>query len=469
MKNTEKMKKKEKKKISLGTKIVRFFKRRLYSIIKKISGLFRWLSSSIKNTVIFITVISVILVSTFLFTHNSSSIEKMSSTYLDSVERSVIKDNTYKEFDGVYEIKDFTIYGESFKIYKEKYAQASDNSMGKNLVLRNVATEKEYTYTFDDGADSGAKLGQLDEGLYEVYLFDQFTKKRVYTESNLQPDDLICMRRNGKVKNVRIDCNKDYLESFGITYDKNYMFLTVTETLPVTDVIDVMIDPGGYNVNVRTGADVEYFVNDKINEADAAYELALLVKQYLEEDYGLKADLTRDKEEKVSYYGKSGRAGRGFEQHAKVFLSLGMCENEAVTRPNIVTSAYSTGVNANYLSYASTNLGVELTALSKRPEFEPGISYDMFTTDDNFEYTHWEYYPQLRETGGKATFTGSIDFAGKNSKYTDAYGMCGFLYFFASATNDESIDYYLKNKELIAQSIALGISMAYDLEGNNGQ
>ncbi|MDO4467400.1 MAG: hypothetical protein Q4C49_10430 [Bacillota bacterium] len=468
MKNRDK-KKKTGNKVSFGTKIVRFFKRRMYSIIKLISGFFQWVSSSIKNTVIFVTVISLVLVSTFLITHNYSSIEKMSSTYLDSVERSVIKENVYQEFDGAYAIKDFTLYGESFKVYKEKYAQASDNSMGKNMVLRNVATEKEYSYTYDDGADSGAKLGQLDEGLYEVYLFDQFTKKRVYTENNLQPDDLICMRRNGKVKNIRIDCNKDYLESFGITYDKNYMFLTVTETLPVTDVIDVMIDPGGYNVNVRTGADVEYFINDAIDESQAAYELALLVKQYLEEEYGLKADLTRGKEEKVGYYGKNGRAGRGFEQKAKVFLSLGMCENEIVTRPNIVTSAYSTGVNANYLCYASQNLGVELTALSKRPEFEPGVSYDMFTTDDNFEYTHWEFYPQLRETGGKATFTGSIDFAGKNSKYAESYGMCGFLYFFASAKNDESIDYFLKNKELIAQSIALGISMAYDLEGSNGQ
>lgn len=468
MKNTEKMKKEEKKKISLGTKIVRFFRRRLYSIIKRISGLFQWLSSSIKNTVILVTAISVILVSTFLFTHNSSSIEKMSSTYLDSVERSVIMENTYQEFDGSYEIKDFTIYGESFKIYKEKYAQTSDNSMGKNLVLRNVETEKEYTYTFDDGADSGAKLGQLDEGLYEVYIFDQFTKKRVFSEKNLKPDDLVCLRRNGKVKNVRIDCNKDYLEGFGITYDKNYMFLTVTETLPVTDVVDIMIDPCGNDINVSTNKDVEYFVNDKINEADDAYELALLIKEELE-TYGLRVELTREKNEKIQYYGKNGRAGKGFEHQAKVFLSLGMCENAAVTRPNIVTSAYSTGIYSNYLSYASQNLGVELTALSKRPEFEPGISYDMFTTDENFEYTHWEFYPQLRETGGKATFTGTIDFATKNSKYSESYGMCGFMYFFASATNDESIDYFLSNKQLIAKSIALGISMAFDLEGNNGQ
>ncbi|MBQ0064154.1 MAG: hypothetical protein KBT48_00155, partial [Firmicutes bacterium] len=246
------------------------------------------------------------------------------------------------------------------------------------------------------------------------------------------------------------------------------LFVTVTENIPITKTLDVMIDPGGYNINVLRNKEVEYFKNDKIDEAKASYELAEMIKTNLEA-YGLKVGISRGKEEVVGYYGKDGRAGRGFEAKSKVFLSLGMCENDKVTRPNIVTSAYSTGVNANYICYASRDLGVELTALSTRPEFEPGISYDMFTTDEYYEYTHWEFYPQLRETGGKATFTGTIDYAKKNKQYAESYGMCGFMYFFASASNDESIDYFLKNKELIAQSIADGIARAYDLERKNGQ
>ncbi|MBQ0065139.1 MAG: hypothetical protein KBT48_05200, partial [Firmicutes bacterium] len=444
-----------KKKVSLGVKISRFFRKIIYSFMKTILGFMDWLTSSIRNTIIIITVIAVALVGTFLITHNSSNIEKMSTTYLDNVEKSVIKENTGRKFEETYEMSDYLIYGESFQFFKKRYSQAGDDTRGKNVVFRNVETEKEYTYTFDDGADTGVKLGQLEEGLYEVYIFNHFQKERVFSKKAIKGDTFTTMRRNGKVMNIQIQCDKDYLKDFGINYKKNYLFVTVTENTPITTTLDVMIDPCGLNTHALTNKEVEHFSNDKIDEANASYQLAKMIKEDLEV-YGLKVGLTRDKDERIGYYGEDSRAGKAFESKAKVFLSLGMCENEKVTRPNIVTSAYSTGVNANYLCYASQDLGVELTALSTRPEFEPGVSYDMFTTDENFEYTHWEFYPQLRETGGKATFTGTIEFATKNKKYSDAYGMCGFMYFFASATNDESTDYFLNNKELIAQSIADG-------------
>lgn len=115
------------------------------------------------------------------------------------------------------------------------------------------------------------------------------------------------MRRNEMVKNVQVHASKDYLKDFGVNMDKNYVFISVVDNIPMVRTIDVLIDPGG-NVYNEADNSIDYGVgNDLINEASASLELAEMLKEKLEAK-GLRVELTRDAESTPSYYGKSGRA-----------------------------------------------------------------------------------------------------------------------------------------------------------------
>ena len=74
----------------------------------------------------------------------------------------------------------------------------------------------------------------------------------------------------------------------------------------------------------------------------------------------------------------------------------------------IVTSAYSSGVLADRISYLMGKDGIEFSDTSQ-DEHGQGVQIDTFIQNAEFKNTKYETYPQLRESGGKSTFTGQYE------------------------------------------------------------
>ena len=81
------------------------------------------------------------------------------------------------------------------------------------------------------------------------------------------------------------------------------------------------------------------------------------------------------------------------------------------------------------------------------------------------EVKKYELYPQLRETGGRATYTGVYGDEMRNAKYKDAYGMYGLYFSYASAMNSQSVAYFNDNTDAIAKTPAARWGEPQDLMG----
>ena len=436
--------------------------------IRKFIQLLRSFGRALHNPrtcILFVIVIALSCVSVFLYVTRPTQLDKLGISYLELLDRSVVQENVSEKFKNTYEANDYLIYGENMMFYANEYDGNVDPMQGMNVLLRNVETE-EISYTFSGGVDSRIGLASLSQGLYEVYVYDNYVKKRLYFQDEEESLNFSTMRRNEMVKNVQVHASKDYLKDFGVNMDKNYAFISVVDNIPMVRTIDVLIDPGG-NVYNEADNSIDYGVgNDLINEASASLELAEMLKEKLEAK-GLRVELTRDAESTPSYYGKSGRAGIGYEKQAKVFISLGMLVDETQTRPIMMISPYTSGLLANEVSYTLLQNGIELPDISAQENLNLGILYDSFRVDEEGNSTKFELYPQLRETGGKATFAGQAESSKSNQAYADYYGMNSIYFQFANLASTDSINYYLENKETIATSIADAITNYYrDRRGN---
>lgn len=439
--------------------------------IRKFIQLLRSFGRALHNPrtcILFVIVIALSCVSVFLYVTRPTQLDKLGISYLELLDRSVVQENVSEKFKNTYEANDYLIYGENMMFYANEYDGNVDPMQGMNVLLRNVETEEEISYTFSGGVDSGIGLASLSQGLYEVYVYDNYVKKRLYFQDEEESLNFSTMRRNEMVKNVQVHASKDYLKDFGVNMDKNYVFISVVDNIPMVRTIDVLIDPGG-NVYNEADNSIDYGVgNDLINEASASLELAEMLKEKLEAK-GLRVELTRDAESTPSYYGKSGRAGIGYEKQAKVFISLGMFVDETQTRPIMMISPYTSGLLANEVSYTLLQNGIELPDISAQENLNLGILYDSFRVDEEGNSTKFELYPQLRETGGKATFAGQAENSKSNQAYADYYGMNSIYFQFANLASTDSINYYLENKETIATSIADAITNYYEIEGETDE
>lgn len=403
--------------------------------------------------------IAMVIVSIFLYVTRPTKLDRLSMPYLDTVESSVLR-SIQTSFDKTYTISDQGIYGETLTLYHKQYAfDVVDDLQGKNVILHNVQTNQDVTFTFSGGIDSGIRLGFLDEGLYEVYVYDQYTKKRVVYDDAYTSDLFWTMRRNNEVKSVQLIASQEEFEKYRVDLDKNYVFLTVMNNIPMVDTVDVMIDPSGYIYNEQTNA-TDMGVG---NEASESYAFGNLVKKELEK-YGLRVEFTRGEDESVSYYGKGSRVAKGYEKQAKIFLSLGMLVDEDVTRPMILVSPFTSGLLANEIAYTLSKAGLDLYGLQLDEELDPGVNYDGFQVDEDYNLTNIEYYPQLRETGGKLTFAGTADFASLNAPYKNMNGMNAIYFQYCSYGNSESGSFYDQNREDLAKVLAKGIASYCGLE-----
>ena len=408
-----------------------------------------------------VATIAMASIASYLFVTRPTDVDKLSQTYIESIDQDTdLKSLVKSSYKNNYSVEDYTIYGESLKFYHSSNLSDVDDLMGQNILLRNVETKEETVYTFGDGREDGIKTGSLSAGLYEVYVYDHFVKKRLYFSKKMHTSTPFeTMRRNKKVNHVSLDADKDYLNDYGISMNKNYAFISVTENIPKVDTIDVMIDPCGdiYDSDqgqVSSGIDV-----GSVKEQKKSYAFAKKVQKYLK-SYGLKVELSRDEDGTPSYYGKNGRVGKGYAANAKVFLSVGFSQDDEINRPYMITSAYSSGALADNVSYLMQKNGLELYNYdtSGQALHQDGVVVDSLIQDTSLKDTKYEYWPQLRESGGKSTFAGSYDSAKENQRYVDSNGMYGLYFMFCNPYSSDSMNYYKENKDKMAESLADSIA-----------
>ena len=426
--------------------------------------------NTMNKVILIVTTIALAAVAVFLFVTRPREIDSLYDTYLDTLDEDVrLSELIEPSFKEVYKVKEFTYYGESLKFYHKKDLVKVDDMLGKNVVLHNVETGEEITYTYSNGAEDGIMVGQLKPGFYEVYIYDKFVKKRLYFDKETHVEPFETLRRNEKSKHVQIDASKDFLSKYGIHMDRNYVFISVTETIPMAQTIDVLIDPCGNTYNPNTNTTTTGISVGSVSEQKDAYALALKVKEDLEA-YGLKVELTRDENGDPSYYGKDGRVGQGYMRNAKIYISLGFLQDKDVDRPLIVASPYTSASFANNVSYYMQKYNLEMYGVNGGAGslYERGVVLDGYIQDEEkMEESIYEELPQLRESGGKVTFCGVIENAKENQRYQDCNGMYAIYIQFCNAYSEDSVLYYKSNMDMMAHAIADGTISYFEIEGEN--
>lgn len=423
--------------------------------------------SPVRRSILLVTTIALIVVSIFLYVTRPTDVDRINETYLDTIkDTSILSKNINTSFKQNYQVKTYTMYGESLKLYHDTALNKTDDLMGANLILVNVETQEEINYTFGSGADEGIKTNQLDPGLYEVYVYDHFVKKRVYFNKKVHMEPFETVRRNHHVKHISMDADTEYLDDYDIHLKKNYAFISVTENIPKADTVDVMIDPCGDIYDTETNQVADGLTAGDLTEQKEAYDFAKKVKTELEK-YGLKVQLTRSEDGTPSYSGRNGRVGKGYEHKAKIFLSVGFSQFDTTEKPFLLVSPHTSGVLADNISYIMQKNGIKMddTQSTARQIHEDGVIFDGYN-DENDKYEVW---PQLRESGGKATFAGRYTSSKENQRYKDNPGMYGIYFQFLNGEDKSSIQYYQKNKTKIVKSLAKGIAYYLDVkkEGSN--
>ena len=418
--------------------------------------------------ILFVIAIAISSVGIFLYLNRTTEIDHLQMSVMDTLEKKDVTDHVDARFKQDYQIQDYGIYGQTLSLYRKDYGKKeTDALVGQMVVLRNVQTEEETSYILGESIDSGIQLGSLEEGLYELYLYDNYDRKRIYFDDAFDSEPLSTIRSQKNVKDVVLHADKDYLQDYGITYEKNYAFLEVMENIPQVIVADVVLDPGGNVYNEQTMVNEEGIVTNWIHEPQTTWEFAQLVKKELE-DKGLRVVFTRDKETSDSYYGTSSRVGKGYEAQAKVYLSFEVFEDEDLYRPYFLTSRYASGFLANEMAYAFDQKELELSSISHRDYQASSVGYDIGLEPEDSKRMY-DAYPQLRETGGKLTFTGTLEQSKANRSFGESYGMESVLFMLANATKEESVNYYQEHKEEMAKQIAEAICSYYGVQGENSE
>ncbi len=197
--------------------------------------------------------VSIGAISIFLYMNRVTDIDKMSMTYDQVFDTNILSQNITTSFKQTYQLKDYTVYGENLMLYEEQYStESTDKLLGKNVLLKNLVNNQEFIFTFSGGVDSGIDLSQLDEGLYEIYVYDHYKQKRVYFSEEFVSEKFTTMRRNETVKTVTLHTERDFLSGIDVKLEKNYAFLMVMDNTPIASIYDIVLDPCGNTIDITS-------------------------------------------------------------------------------------------------------------------------------------------------------------------------------------------------------------------------
>lgn len=412
-------------------------------------------SVSLKTKIWITAAIGAAALIAFLAMDGPSMSEKLSLTYLDSLTANKIAYELQESYDQPVEVQDYTIYGQALNLYALPWTEDTlDPLYGKNVSLRSLETGEYVSTTFSGGADSGIDLSSLDAGVYEVFVYEGYEPRRVYMSEETHLDPFTTTRNNKSVNTINIDADADYLSRFGVESDRNYLYLTVTETLPKVRISDVVLDPSGMMI-LSDGTMDEGYESDILSEKQASWSLAMKIQAILEEN-GVRVTLSRQENESAGYLGSDSRVARGYDSQAKLFITLSMDASDW-PRPYIVSSPYTSGFLGNQIAACMEEDGLELSNVSNLTRLESGNKFDDWLLTTDYQYSPWTTLPSLRETGGRVTRAGTLDLWQGNAQYADSNGMYGLVIYYASTENEDSQRYFVDHEQTMADAIAQGI------------
>ena len=361
----------------------------------------------------------------------------------------------------IYEIQDYTYYGESLGLYTDTYdTESNDELVGKTLQLHNLCNDKVATMTIDADVDLKISLSDLEPGFYEITVIDDLVEKQLVYKETLESEPFTTIRRNKQVKHATLIANKDLLQDKGIHWKENYLYLQVESGKPDEDVVDVYLDPYGMNTDFQYVPD-EGSSGHGLKEYKETYEAAQIIKKQLE-SYGLKVEISRaDVDETAApAYGEDGRFAQAYESGARYYISLRMNQSEMnLGGVEIWHSAHASSVLGRQIMYGlEKNLGMKASTYVNPDGSGVGPSYVDKQYFDNNIY--------LRETGGRATFAAMYSELSReeNASFKDANGMHALEIDFGYVTNSEDAAFWKAHKEEIAKQVTDSFAEARGLK-----
>ena len=361
----------------------------------------------------------------------------------------------------IYEIQDYTYYGESLGLYTDTYdTESNDELVGKTLQLHNLCNDKVATMTIDADVDLKISLSDLEPGFYEITVIDDLVEKQLVYKETLESEPFTTIRRNKQVKHATLIANKDLLQDKGIHWKENYLYLQVESGKPDEDVVDVYLDPYGMNTDFQYVPD-EGSSGHGLKEYKETYEAAQIIKKQLE-SYGLKVAISRaDVDETAApAYGEDGRFAQAYESGARYYISLRMNQSEMnLGGVEIWHSAHASSVLGRQIMYGlEKNLGMKASTYVNPDGSGVVPSYVDKQYFDNNIY--------LRETGGRATFAAMYSELSReeNASFKDANGMHALEIDFGYVTNSEDAAFWKAHKEEIAKQVADSFAEARGLK-----
>lgn len=302
-----------------------------------------------------------------------------------------------KEFENTLELNDYFVYGETLNLFNQEYNLFEpDLFVGKTMVLINVCDDSERVYMVERNVDGQLPMEDIPIGFYEVYVMHNLSRHRLYANERID-ESFSTIRRNEDTKQVRVIADEYLLENDRDdqkTFDRNYVFLEVSEFELDDSAYDIVIDPGHNNFDSNF-LDVGIRANDLI-EAEENYKMAVVLKQEFEKA-GLKVLLTRGEDEVVNTYDLDGRLHRAYLSQAKYYIEVQLTGNN---NPNVYGSqiAYSSYSSPRLASavfrYIIENTNLQSTGVSGTGNI-PGVV-------PSGRASGYDGRMVIRESGGKA-------------------------------------------------------------------
>ncbi len=282
-----------------------------------------------------------------------------------------------------FSINKYTIFGNHMNIQG-----CIDKETGHelSLILKNtkeeIVIDSEFyneegktCFKLSDKNNEGINLDELKLGNYLLLVKEKLeSKSNYYTLKNAtEYKDLEYYTITRNKKNNKVSFN------FGESNKRNYVEFKIEKTKLPDDVYDITIDPGhgGKDVGANTT-----FNGTKYHESELTLEIALLLKQELEE-MGLKVKLTRHDDTYLSPYGEGGRAIIPNDVKSKYSLSIHLNSSNGKMSYGGVEVYVPNDVNYALATYFSDNIS-NIVGYSKKStdKVANGIYYQYFTKDN---------------------------------------------------------------------------------------
>ena len=368
-----------------------------------------------------------------------------------------------KEHTEIYTVTDYFFYGETLTFLKNAYTLGEyDDIYGKTIKLLNLCNGHEVLFQLNNTIDQQIELGELENGMYEVYVISNLKEYRMVANQAIR-DETHTITRQNKQKKVEVIASNTLVQDK--TLSQQYVYLNIQDDEASSDY-DIMIDPYGGNDDYGLGMDLGIQKNG-LSENDEMYKAALVLKEKLEA-YGLKVGITKENmAQKMNVSGDGGRAYKGYESKAKLFLNL-QFNDSAYSETNgieITHSAYSSAKLANQIIHDLEESGYLKGSVLYPGSIQNGTLSQLTKGDASAPIYDREMV--IRETGGKATGAGSMSenmrtsnsFAKNNNK-----GIQTLVMRLIYVSNPMDYKQWMDHSEEIMSSIADSVAIYYQIE-----